>query len=118
MTKLNPRLPQGEANGLDDLSAKLVSDPQRKRVLIAVVDCSRVILDPDTGDREPVVRFRRVELLGAQDAAQGETLMRRAMERRSGRTTLPFEVEDELSRMFADVAAEDEYRENTDGGAS
>lgn len=113
MTKVNPKLPSGDANGLDDLAAQLVREPNRKRVLLAVVDCSRIVEDADTGDREPVVRFRRVELLTPTDAPQGEQLLRRALERRTGRTTLPFEVEDELTRLFADVARD---AENDEGG--
>lgn len=105
MTKLSPRLPQGAGNGLADAAARLLANPHAKHVLLAIVDVAKVEEVVDTGEREPVVRVRRVELLLREDAAQGEQLLRRALAVREGRTTLPFDVEDEITRLFADVLA-------------
>jgi hypothetical protein len=106
VTKLSPRLPQGSGNGLADAAARLLANPHAKHVLLAIVDVVKVEKVVDTGEEVPVVRVRRVELLLREDAAQGEQLLRRALATREGRETLPFDVEDEITRLFADVLAD------------
>jgi hypothetical protein len=103
--KTNAVLPHGEQNGLLDIAPQLVAEglgkaPQRLRAVLAIVDCRRVNTDSDTGDETATVRFRRVEVLLTADLDAAEKLIRRALEARSGQTTLDLELEDEIRKAF------------------
>jgi len=108
MTKLNPKLPTGDLNGLADRAASYVKNPAAKRVLLLVADTQKVVRDVATGDEDPQLRILAVEELTAEDAPTGEVLMRRARDRRGGSTVLEYETEDEITRLFAQLAAHDE----------
>lgn len=101
--KLAGALPKGDGNGLDPITKDLVEHPSRYHVLIAIVDCKAITTDNDTGDVVPTVRLRRIEVVGRADHPQAEQLVRRALERRSGSTVLPLDLEDELTAAFANV---------------
>lgn len=108
MSKLAGGLPQGIANGIADLDAQLVSEPERSHVIIAVVSVAKITEDVDSGVREPTLRIRRVERILPQDAFSAERLMRRAIDKRMGADHLPIEVEDELSHVFRDASIDDQ----------
>jgi hypothetical protein len=103
MTKLTPALPQGGRNGLDSIAEQLVHDPLATHVLIAVVDCKKITTDNDTGEVEPTARIRRVEVVAGEDLALAERVMRRALEKRTGGTVLPIDMEDEITHAFRNV---------------
>lgn len=110
--KRNAILPTGEENGLASIAQHLVAEgahrsPKRLRAVIGIIDSRRVNIDGDTGEELATVRFRRVEVLLISDLAQAEKLIRRALEHRSGETTLPLELEDEIRQAFDDMAAPD-----------
>lgn len=101
--KLSSSLPKGEANGLAAIARQLAERPEDVHVLLVLVDCSRITTDTDTGDVVPTARVRRVEAIS--DPADGRTLrklLRREWERRTGKTVLPFELEEDLRIAFGE----------------
>lgn len=100
MTKLASALPKGDSNGLTGIARDLVDDPHRMHVVIAVLDCSRIITSTDTGEVEPTARVRRIERVLDVDLGTAERLLRRALEKRAGDTQLPIDLEEELEEIF------------------
>jgi hypothetical protein len=101
-------LPPGDENGLTDYAPQLVAEgeglsPKRLRAAIVIFDVKRVGVDSDTFDKLATVRFRRVEVLLSSDLGQAEKLIRRALEARSGQTTLPLELEDDIQKAFEEM---------------
>ena len=110
--KRNAVLPKGEENGLASIAQHLVAEgagraPKRLRAVIGIIDTRRVGIDGDTHEELATVRFRRVEVLLIADLGQAEKLIRRALEHRSGETTLPLELEDEIREAFDQMAQPD-----------
>ena len=101
MTHLSSSLPQGEANGLTAISRELVENPHKVHVVLALVDCRKVVTDADTGDVQPTARIRRIEVVGGgQDNKVAQRMLRRALEERTGATVLPFDLEEDLRAAF------------------
>lgn len=98
--KLASALPSGNANGLGALVGELVDNPTGLQVVIAIVDTSQLKTIVDTGEVVPVVRVRRIEALTGMDRKAGRTLFRRAFFKRTGKDTLPLEMEDEINEAF------------------
>lgn len=97
--KLASALPKGGANGLDPIVLDLCQEPERFHVVVAIVDCKEIKTDVDTGEVIPTMRIRRVEAVTGHDQTAARRLLRRATERRTGRTELPFEVEEDLANV-------------------
>ena len=90
MTKLASALPKdNDLNGLNALSRKLVDDPERSHIIVAVIDCSKIETIVDTGDVEPTVRILRVETINGADASDAQAMLKRALEKRTGKSVLP-----------------------------
>ncbi len=102
MTKLNARLPKGDANGLDSLARKMLEEPHQVHVVIALVDCAKVTVDTDEGTSEPTTRIRRIEVITEADKGQAQVMLRRALEKRTGKTVLPFDLEEDMRAAFVD----------------
>jgi hypothetical protein len=103
MTRLNSSMPKGEANGLDSLARELIDSPETVHVVVALVDCKAIKTDIDTGDIEPTARIRRIEpIKGDRDLIA--KVMRRAMEERTGKTVLPFDLEEDMRSAFGEEA--------------
>lgn len=101
--KLSSGLPQGEANGLAAIASELVDMPEKVHVIIALVDCSKITSNVDSGDVIPTARVRRVEAItDPEDGHRMRQLLRRQYERRTGKTVLPFDLEDDLRSAFGD----------------
>ena len=100
--KFSGALPKGDANGLGPIISALVAEPDRKHVIIGVVDNKQTITDNDTGDVVPVIRMRRIEVVPEIDRQVVEKVLRRAVESRMGVDVLPLELEDEITALFAD----------------
>jgi hypothetical protein len=84
MTKLASKLPKDHG-----LSAyKFTKEPGTIHAVIALIDCSKVTTDTDTGDKEPTVRVLRVETINKADLGDGERLLRAAIRKRTGATVL------------------------------
>ena len=92
MAKLTSALPKGEANGLSALDRELIDSPSSIHVVIALVDCKKITTDVDSGDVEPVARIRRIEVI-REDKDRAAIMLRRALEVRTGKTVLPFDLE-------------------------
>jgi hypothetical protein len=105
--KTSALLPKGEENGLYAIARELIADPKRFRAVIAIVDCRRVSVDHDSGEEAATIRVRRAEVVLPDDLAAAEKLIRRALEFRTGQTTLPLELEDEIEQAFREMAEAD-----------
>lgn len=91
------------------LEAAFVNSPARPRAVMAILDVKSIVEDVDTGEVDPLLRILRIEAVRPEDASTAEQLMRRAIEARSGMTTLLIELEDEIRAAFRD--AEDDIPE-------
>lgn len=112
MTKLASVLPKGDGNGLDAIARPLVERPHDMHVVIGLVDCKKTTTDNDSGEVEPTARIRRVEVIAADDLGTAEKLMRRALEKRTGTTVLPLDLEDEIADAFANVDTTGELKDD------
>lgn len=101
--KISGTLPRGDANGLGPIVRDLIDYPHRFHVIMAIVDCRKVTTDNDSGEVIPTARMRRVEAVLPADLATAEQLMRRSLEKRSGRTMLPIDLEDEMRMAFRQI---------------
>jgi len=97
-------LPSGDGNGLSAIITDLVREPQKVHLAVVLVDCRKVVTDADTGDMIPTVRLRRIEVVeDPEDRKLAENLMRRALDRRTGRQALPYDLEQEIRSAFPDA---------------
>lgn len=102
MTKLSSSLPKGEPNGLNALARQLIDAPHAVHVVVALVDCKKLATDCDTGDVEPTARIRRIEAIDGDDKDLAAKMLRRALELRTGKAVLPFDLEEDLRSIFVD----------------
>ena len=100
MTKLASALPKGEGNGLDAIARELIDNPHDIHVVVALIDCKKITTDNDTGDVEPTARIRRIEPITEGDRDVAAKMLRRALERRTGKTVLPFDLEEDMRASF------------------
>lgn len=100
MTKLSTSLPSGDGNGLTALVRDLIEEPRKVNVVVALVDCKRITTDNDSGEVEPTARIRRIEAITNDDLELVHKILRRALERRTGQTVLPFDLEEDLHEAF------------------
>ena len=104
MTKIASALPGGDANGLTAIARELIDTPHEVHVVVALVDCKRTTVDNDSGEVVPTARIRRVEVIGdAEDKALANKMLRRSLERRTGKTVLPFDLEEDLRAAFGRI---------------
>jgi hypothetical protein len=121
-------LPSGDGNGLSAIVGELTGDPKRLHVVIALLDVPKVTTNTDSGEVVPsfppfssrTVRIRRVEVLTRPDDMKvAERLMRRALDERTGREALPYDLESEIAAAF-EGAEQDEPEpqgdEDVEGG--
>jgi hypothetical protein len=100
---LSGALPKGDANGLGPIVRTLIDEPHRYHVIMAIVDCAKVTTNNDTGEVMPTARIRRVEAVLGDDLEKAQTLMRRALEKRTGRQVLPLDLEDDIKLAFGRI---------------
>jgi hypothetical protein len=112
------KLPAGDGNGLVAIYRQLIQQalgeiPPALHVCVALVDCRKLNVDGDTHETVPVARIRRIEVIGrSEDKKVAEDLMRRALDERTGRETLPYDLDEELRRIVDNpdaLAATDEH---------
>lgn len=95
------RLPDGDGNGLSAIMSDLIRYPKKLHVCICIMDGKKVTTDADSGETVPTARIRRIEvLLDEEDMKLAEGLMRRALDRRTGREALPYDLEQEIRAAF------------------
>lgn len=112
-------LPRGDANGLAAIADVLLKEPLRLRAALIVFDLKRGTEDYDLSDTLVTVRVRRVEVLLPADLDRAEQMIRRALEHRSGQTTLELDLEDEIRQTFEGMKEPDSTAdpdEDGDGG--
>jgi hypothetical protein len=107
------RLPDGDGNGLVAVLSELIRDPKKLHVCIAIIDGKKVTTDADTGETVPTARVRRIEVIvDSEDKELARRLMVRALDRRTGRESLPYDLEAEIREAFpqeiGDLPPEDE----------
>lgn len=100
MTKLASALPKGDGNGLDALARALVDQPHDVQVVVALIDCKKITTDNDDGTIEPTARIRRIEAITESDKELAAKMLRRALEKRTGKTVLPFDLEEDMRAAF------------------
>ena len=100
MTRLASGLPKGDGNGLDSLARQLIDEPTSVHVIVALVDCKKITTDTDTGDVEPTARVRRIEVINDADKDLAAKMLRRSLEKRTGKTVLPFDLEEDIRAAF------------------
>lgn len=110
-------LPKGDANGLGPIVRDLIDQPHRYHVIMAIVDCAKVTTNNDSGEVIPTARMRRVEAVLPADLAVAEQLMRRALEKRSGRQMLPIDLEDEMRLAFKQIDPRTGEKHGDEGAA-
>lgn len=103
MTKLASSLPKGDGNGLDSLARDLIDQPHDVHVIVALVDCKKITTDNDDGTIEPTARIRRIEVITEADKDLASKMLRRALEKRTGKTVLPFDLEEDMRAAFGSV---------------
>lgn len=86
--KIASALPKENANGLSPIYTKLINHPEQVHVIIALVDCSKLTTDTDTGDIDPTLRVLRVEAVTEADKPEAAGMIRAAIEKRTGATVL------------------------------
>lgn len=98
--KMSGSLPKGEANGLVSIARELVNHPWQVHAVVALVDCSKITTDIDSGDVVPTARVLRIEAVPLDELELAKTLLRRSLEHRTGQTVLPLGLEEELDEVF------------------
>lgn len=101
--KLSGSLPKGQANGLALLDHIVNQDPETRHVVIVIMSTKKLTTDVDSGDVEAAMRIDRVERILPGDAQQAEKMLRRSLEKRSGMTVLPIDIEDDIAEAFRDA---------------
>ena len=99
-TRLASGLPKGDGNGLDSLARQLIDEPTSVHVIVALVDCKKITTDTDTGDVEPTARVRRIEVISDEDKDLAAKMLRSSLEKRTGKTVLPFDLEEDIRAAF------------------
>lgn len=101
---LGAKLPKGEANGLTPLARQMVDYPRKVRAAIILFDAPKTTLNHDEDTATVTARIRRIEVIQeAGDFAVLQRILLREFERRTGMTTLPIELEDDVKSAFADL---------------
>lgn len=101
MTKLSASLPK--ENGLTQINSLMVNDPQQGYLVVGFVRPQKITTDVDTGQAEATAALHRLEVITGPDLMTADQLIRRATERRTGMQELPIDMEDELTKLLADV---------------
>ena len=116
--KLKSTLPKGDADGLSPLEGRLdATEPTGVPVQVVAIAILDVVSRTEsllTNERELTLKLRRVEAVVPDDAEHASRMLLRAFERRTGQTTLPIDLEDDLRSAFrvdpvtGEVVSEDE----------
>lgn len=106
---MSGKLPGGDGNGLEAILSEMVTVPKQLHVAIAIIDTQKITQNADTGETVPTARIRRIEVVTTDDDRKVcEQLMRRALDLRTGREALPYDLESEIQAAFDSVKDEDE----------
>ena len=102
--KLKSALPKGDADGLTPLEGRLdVAEPTAVPVQVVAIVILNLVSRTEslvTGERELTLGLRRIEARLPDDAEHASRMLLRAFEKRTGQTTLPIDLEDDLRAAF------------------
>jgi hypothetical protein len=98
MTKLASTLPDG--HGLEAVRRQLLEEPRHQHVAIALLNCSKEVVDHEKGSREPVASIRTIEVVHPDDRALTHKILTRGRDKRLGSTVLPLDLEDDVAEAF------------------
>jgi hypothetical protein len=107
---ISGKLPGGDGNGLVAIAQALIDQalgnvPPKIHLAVCLVDCRKVNVDGDTHEVTPVARIRRIEVIGnPEDVEVLRNLMSRALDARTGREALPYNLEKELRGVLGEAA--------------
>lgn len=114
--RLASGLPEGDKNGLPSIADALVEDPKGLHVAIVLLDAGRLITSVDDDSTLPVARIRAIEPIAqGPDADELRRLLRRAVEKRTGQTELPLDLERALDELGVHAEEDDLASYNPDG---
>jgi hypothetical protein len=102
--RLSGALPRDDrTNGISSIAAALISNPSDVHIIVALVDCQKIVTKTETGEVFPECRIRAIEAFpgATADGEELRRLWRRARERRTGEVELelPIELERELDSL-------------------
>lgn len=90
--RMSGKLPSGDLNGLSDLAKDLVSDQDKRRVIVAAVDVQSVKHIRKKHLDVPTVEFYAVEAITNPEARQAVLdAMSAAYQERTGKNELPLD---------------------------
>ena len=99
--KLKSTLPKGDADGLTPMEGRLDAQSEASQVVvISILDVVSRTESLVTHERELTLRLRRVEALLPGDVERARRMLQRAFESRTGVTTLPIDLEEDLRTAF------------------
>lgn len=99
--KLKSTLPKGDADGLSPLEGKLDANPANSQIVaLVILDVIGRTESFVTGEKEITTKLRRIEALLPGDADTARRMLQRAFEHRTGVTTLPIDLEEDLRTAF------------------
>lgn len=102
MTKLVSGLTKGQGDGLASLARLALRAPRRRRLAIAILDCSKITVDTETSAEEATMRVIRLEPVASEDVPTVEKLYVRAIEAHEGRQMLPLDLQVKLEETFGE----------------
>lgn len=104
---MSGKLPNDDRNGLPSILTDLLDNPNQVRPVLALIDVVSVKTTPSTGERIPTLRVRSIEPIVGADAEEIDRMLRRAVERRTGKVELPLEMEREIDALDGDGGGDD-----------
>jgi hypothetical protein len=102
--KLKGTLPKGESDGLTPLEGRIAKKDSEHVAVMMILDVESTEKLRHTGEIIVKLGIRRVEAILPDDLESATQLIRRAYESRTGETTLPIELEDDLKAAMAGVS--------------
>lgn len=105
---LAAKLPAGEANGLTAIAQKLADFPKRVRVGVILFNVPNANVDYEKNTTTVKARIKRIEVIDdPEDSAIIQQVLMRQYERRTGNSTLPFEMAGVEKNAFEDIDVND-----------
>jgi hypothetical protein len=102
--KLKGTLPKGEADGLTPLEGRIAKKDSEHVAVMMILDVESTEKLRHTGEIIVKLAIRRAEAILPDDLEAATQLIRRAYESRTGETTLPIELEDDIKAAMAGVS--------------
>jgi hypothetical protein len=93
--KIKSALPKGDSNGISPLEPRIIKKSNPVVALVVLDEAGRY-QDHETLEWEVTLRIRRIEALLAEDVEAATRLLQRAYESRTGESTLPLELENDI----------------------